>query len=54
MTATVTEEAISSRSWFGIRIQDALLIVMFGALSSFLRTRISSRVYLASILPSCS
>jgi signal transduction histidine kinase len=44
----MSEDTISSRSWFGIRIQDALLILMFGALIVLAHQNLS-RVYLASI-----
>jgi two-component system, NtrC family, sensor histidine kinase HydH len=44
----MSENAIGSRSWFGIRIQDALLILMFGALIVLAHQNLT-RFYLASI-----
>jgi signal transduction histidine kinase len=42
------QDTTPSRSWFGIRIQDALLIAMFGALIVLAHQNLS-RFYLASI-----
>jgi signal transduction histidine kinase len=44
----MSEDAIGSPSWFGIRIQDALLILMFGALIVWAHNGLE-RTYLASL-----